>query len=99
MGKLIPKILKELISPGNHLMVFFFILITSLFSGYVAAHFFKGNKNAKLIENYAEKIIEHETGISVDFDDSSDYEPMSNIPINEFMDFKRDTKLDSGVKN
>lgn len=101
MGKLIPKILKELISPGNHLVVFFVILFTSIFSGYVASHFFKGNKNAKLIENYAEKIIEHETGVSVDFDGSNDV-PESNIPITEFrypMDFKHDKQTCFGVKN
>ena len=91
------RILKELISPGNHLIIYFVILITSICVCFTASHFFKGNKNAQIIENYAEKIIERETGISVDFDDSSDDEMPNNIPINEFrypsyqMDFKRGT--------
>src|ERR1700747_1096876 len=105
MGKLIPRILKELISPGNHLGVYFIILICSICTGYVASHFFKGNKKAQILENYAEKIIEHETGIVVDFDDSSDDEASSNIPIHEFrypsyqMDFKRGRLTDLDVKN
>jgi hypothetical protein len=104
MGKLIPRILKELISPGNHLIIFFVILLLALCTGYCAGHFFKGNKNAKLIETYAEKIIEHETGITVNFYEAEEeVEPI--IPIIEFryptyeMDFKREMKPDSSVKN
>ncbi len=69
MGRLISKFLKELISPGNHLIVYFVILVTSLCVGFFSAHFFKGNKQAKIIEDYAEKIIERETGISINFEE------------------------------
>jgi len=105
MGKLIPRILKEMISPGNHLIIFFFILFTSLCVGFSASYFFKGNKSAQKIENFAEKIIEHETGISIDFDSSSDHVSEQNIPISEFrypsyeMDFKRGKQPDPVVKN
>jgi hypothetical protein len=88
MAKLIPKFLKELISPGNHLIIYFVILITSLIVGFGSAHFFKGNKRARIIESYAEKIIERETGLSINFEEIDDdisessemklSEPMSN---------------------
>jgi len=105
MGKLMTRILKELTSPGNHLAIFFFILITSLCVGFTASHLFKGNKNAQIVESYAEKIIEHETGVSIDFDDSSDDEVPGNTPITEFrypsyqMDYKRDKQPGSCAKN
>lgn len=104
MGKLIQRILKELISPGNHLMIFFVILLASLCVGYCAGHYFKGNKKAKIIETYAEKIIEHETGISINFDDSEE-EDIPEIPLSEFnypnyiMDFQIPVKSDCDVKN
>jgi hypothetical protein len=69
MAGLIPKFLKELISPGNHLKIYFIILIASLLVGFCCAHFFKGNKKAKTIETYAEKIIERETGVAINFDE------------------------------
>ncbi len=72
MGRLISKFLRELISPGNHLIVYFVILVTSLCVGFFAAHFFKGNKQAKIIETYAEKIIERETGLSINFEEIDD---------------------------
>jgi hypothetical protein len=105
MVKIISKILRELISPGNHLIIFFVILITSLCVGFSASYFFKGNKNAQIIENYAERIIEHETGIAIDFDDSSDDVPAPDTAIIEFrypsyeMDFKRGKQPDSALKN
>jgi hypothetical protein len=69
MARLIYRFLKELISPGNHLIIYFVILIVSLCTGFLCAHFFKGNKKAKTIETYAEKIIERETGLSINFDE------------------------------
>ncbi len=105
MGKLTTRILKEFISPGPHLIIYFVILISALCVGFTSAYFFKGNKNAEIIENFAEKIIESETGVLVDFDDSSDDEAPNNIPIHEFvypsyqMDFRRDKQPAPCVKN
>jgi len=68
MGRLIEKILKELFSPGNHLIIYFIILFSSFLIGIICSHFFKGNKEAETVELYAEKVIEHETGFSLKFD-------------------------------
>ncbi len=50
------------------LLKFIIILLASLIIGIFSAHFFKGNKQADLVESCVEKIIESETGISIDFD-------------------------------
>jgi|SRR5579863_3272047 len=69
MVRLISRFLRELISPGNHLIIYFVILVSSLIVGFFSAHFFKGNEKAKMIETYAEKIIERETGLSINFEE------------------------------
>ena len=75
MVSLISRFLKEYLSPGTSLKIYFVILIISICVGFCAAHFFKGNKKAKVIETYAEKIIERETGISINFEEAGDDTP------------------------
>lgn len=68
MGKLIKKLINFITSPLNPLAYHLLILFISFFIGFCASHYFPGNKQAEIIEDYAEKLIEYETGYTIDFD-------------------------------
>ncbi len=66
LNDVISKCIKEVLSINTTIKIFLGVLVIAFIVGFFAAHF-KKNKIANILEQYSEKIIEKEIGLTVDF--------------------------------